>query len=113
MTQTIRWKQRFENFEKARKKLLTAARAVAANPSEELYQMALIQAFEFTYELGWKTLKDYLIYSGESKASLPREVIKHAFHHGVIEDGQTWIVHDGKPKQDGIHLRREKSSGSG
>ncbi len=91
MNQAIRWHQRFENFQKARKKLLRAVNAHKENPDEELYHMALIQAFEFTFELGWKTLKDYLAYSGLNQISLPREVIKQSFHHGLITDGQCWI----------------------
>ena len=60
-------------------------------PENELYQMALVQSFEFTFELGSKTLKDYLSYSGIKKISLPRDVIKQGFHHHIIADGQMWI----------------------
>jgi len=87
----LRWKQRFENFEKARKKLNLTLEAYEKDNNNEIYQMALIQSFEFTYELGWKCVKDYIRYQGVKKVSFPREVIKHAFHHNIIEDGQTWI----------------------
>ena len=87
----IRWKQRFENFTKARKKLHNALSFHKQDVDNELYQLALIQSFEFTYELGWKTIKDFLQYEGVKNVSLPREVIKHGFHHNIIEDGQIWI----------------------
>jgi len=87
----IRWKQRFQNFEKARKKFHNALKAYQESPGNELYQMALVQTFEFTYELGWKTVKDFLQYEGVKKVSLPREAIKEGFHHQIIEDGQSWI----------------------
>lgn len=88
--EVLRWKQRFENLGKAHKKFLLALKAIQEKPKDELIQMALVQAFEFTYELSWKTLKDYLEYKGVV-VSLPREVIKQAFHHQIIEDGQEWI----------------------
>ena len=52
--------------------------------------MALIQAFEMTFELGWKTLKDYLEYSGII-VNTPRNSIKEAFKMNFINDGQGWI----------------------
>lgn len=86
----IRWQQRFANYQKALQRLNQAAVAVRADPSNQLYQMALIQAFEFTFELGWKVVKDYLKYNGID-ARLPREAIKEGFASGIIEDGQLWI----------------------
>lgn len=90
MKKNIRWKQRFENFEKAIivfRNVLTAYNEV---PDNEINQIALIQAFKFTYELGWKTLKDYLKYGG-IEVDLPRDVITMAFQMNLIQDGQTWI----------------------
>ena len=91
MSEDIRWKQRFENFGKARQKFHQALNAYLAEKDNELYQMALIQTFEFTYESGWKTIKDYLLFQGVKRVTLPREVIKQGFHHQIIDDGQAWI----------------------
>ncbi|MFZ5805896.1 MAG: nucleotidyltransferase substrate binding protein [Verrucomicrobiota bacterium] len=90
MSQEIRWKQRFENFEKARSKFHKVLASFKKEPKNEIYQIALVQAFKFTYELAWKTLKDYLRYGG-IEANLPREVIKESFSKNIIQDGQTWI----------------------
>jgi nucleotidyltransferase substrate binding protein (TIGR01987 family) len=90
MDQDIRWKQRFENLEKALSRLEEALKGVAQAPQNHLYQIALIGTFQFTFELSWKTMKDYLIYNGV-QVSLPREVIKQAFHHQLVKDGQVWI----------------------
>ena len=87
--QDVRWKQRFENFDRATKKLVSFA-AEEEKHGSDIHQVALIGAFEFTFELGWKTLKDYLKFNGVH-ASLPRDVIKQAFHHHLLEDGQMWI----------------------
>ncbi len=52
--------------------------------------MALVQAFEICFELAWKTMKDYLEYSG-IKTDTPRNTIKEAFSTNLITDGQNWI----------------------
>lgn len=52
----------------------------------------VLHRFEFTFELAWKTMKDYLEYQGVlSGTGSPREVIKEAFSHNLIEDGEAWI----------------------
>lgn len=52
----------------------------------------VLHRFEFTFELSWKTIKDYLEYMGISETSgSPREVIQLAFKQGIINDGEQWI----------------------
>ncbi len=80
----IRWKQRFENFENAFS-LLEEAVDDFSNLSK-LEKEGLIQRFEYTFELSWKTLKDYLESQGV-EAKIPREVIKQAFKNELISDG--------------------------
>lgn len=87
----IRWKQRFQNLGKAKSKFEFALSELSKAKDNELYEMALIQTFEFTFELSWKTIKDYLKHGGVEDANLPREVIKQAFNLKIIEDGQVWI----------------------
>ena len=51
-----------------------------------------LHRFEFTFELAWKSLKDYLEYMGlTEKTGSPREIIQQAFKQGIIEDGESWI----------------------
>ena len=90
MTQDIRWQQRFENFERALRLLEEALQDVGA--LSELEQQGVIQRFEFTWELAWKTLKDYLVFSGVSFDQVtPKSVIKQAFAAKLIADGQLWV----------------------
>lgn len=89
-TQDIRWQQRFDNWQSAYKRLRHAVMANAERPDDELIQMALIKAFEMTFELSWKTMKDYLKYNGVD-VKLPREIIKQAFANDIVTDGQQWI----------------------
>ena len=86
----IRWKQRFDNLQSTYQRLQHAVQANVATPNNDLIQMALIKAFEMTFELSWKTIKDYLKYNGID-VKLPREVIKQAFTNDIITDGQLWI----------------------
>jgi nucleotidyltransferase substrate binding protein (TIGR01987 family) len=83
----IRWKQRFQNFEKAFLFFETTVDKETYTPIEI---GGLVQAFEFTYELGWKTIKDFLYEQGVN-TSYPRETIKEGFKTQIIEDGHVWL----------------------
>jgi nucleotidyltransferase substrate binding protein (TIGR01987 family) len=87
MATDVRWQQRLENFKKA-----TAQLSVFIEQQElnKLEQQGLIQCFEYTFELGWKTLKDYLQAEGQT-ANTPRSVIQQAFQVGLITAGHSWI----------------------
>lgn len=86
----VRWKQRFDNLQRADQRLRWALEIHQQDPGNELIRMAVIKAYEFTFELSWKTLKDFLIYNGVD-AKLPREVLKQAFATGLLNNGQLWI----------------------
>ena len=91
MRNDIRWKQRLENFERA---FLLLKEAFEKDPAEmsDLEKEGVIQRFEYTFELAWKTLHDYLVYSGVSFDQItPRSIIKQAFAAKIIKDGQTWM----------------------
>ncbi len=87
MNQDIRWKQRFTNFKKAYEQLTEFMEKPELNKFEV---QGLIQCFEYTFELSWKTLKDYLEFEGYD-VKTPRETIKKAFQTGMIEDGNVWL----------------------
>ncbi len=88
--QNLRWIERFENYQKAKENLTAAQEFVKENGITNIAIMALVQAFEITFELAWKTLKDYLEYNG-IKVTTPRETIKESFQNNIIQDGQIWI----------------------
>jgi nucleotidyltransferase substrate binding protein (TIGR01987 family) len=90
MSADLRWLQRFENLQRALKQLQAAITAHDAKPDDELIVIALIKAYEFSFELSWKTLKDLLAWNGLD-VKLPREVLKQAFATGLLENGQLWI----------------------
>ena len=84
------WVQRFENYKQALSNLSETIDCIQKEGNSKIYTMALVQAFEMTFELGWKTLKDYLEYSG-IMVNTPRDSIKEAFKMNFINDGQGWI----------------------
>lgn len=87
MQKDIRWKQRFQNFERS---FLFFSKSCKYESYDELQGAGLVQSFEFTFELAWKTLKDYLQEQG-LEVQFPREVIKQAFATQLIKDGKLWI----------------------
>jgi nucleotidyltransferase substrate binding protein (TIGR01987 family) len=90
-SQDVRWKQRFENFDKAFTLLADALKSGPAGLSL-LEKEGVIQRFEYSFELAWKTLKDYLEAGGLVITPVtPRQVLKEAFAAKVIDDGQVWI----------------------
>ena len=84
----IRWKQRFQNFEKA---YLQFQKGIEAfDKLEDIGKEGLIQRFEYTLELAWKTLKDYLE-ANEVIVKFPKDVIKHAFQNDLVDNGEIWL----------------------
>jgi nucleotidyltransferase substrate binding protein (TIGR01987 family) len=87
MNKTIRWKQRFQNLGQAFSQL---QKGVAIATPNDIEKQGIIQSFEFTFELSWKTLKDYLE-SQNVPVQFPRDVIKQAFQYQIITDGDIWM----------------------
>lgn len=88
----IRWEQRFENFSRAFNLLSGVFLGKTTDQFSNLEKEGIVQRFEYTFELAWKTLKDYLEYTGTQLQQItPREVIKEAFAAKIIRDGETWI----------------------
>jgi len=96
-TDEIRWKQRFENFQKAFLLLKDALEEKPINEYSKLEQEGIIQRFEYTFELAWKTIKDKLFYEGYD-VKTPRAVIRKAFEVGFIseDDTEIWLDSLGK-----------------
>lgn len=84
----IRWQQRLANFKKALSQL---RKFVDKGELTELEEQGAIQAFEYTYELAWLVLKDFLEYQGQTDIFGSRDAIQKAFQAGLIEDGEKWM----------------------
>lgn len=86
----IRWKQRFQNFEKAYRRLRQGLLTLSREPDNELMQAGLIQMFGFSFELAWKVLKDFLEEEGFTVPS-PKATLRQAFQSGYVDDGEAWL----------------------
>ena len=68
-------------FSKAARRL---AEAIEAPPSP-IQSDAVLQRFEFTFELAWKALRIYLAEQEGINVSSPKGTLKAAFKQGLIE----------------------------
>ncbi len=90
-TEDIRWKQRFSNFKNAFSQLEEAAELSQERELSLLEKQGLIQAFEYSQELAWKVMKDFLEYQGNQNIRGSRDAIREAFKVSIIEDGEVWM----------------------
>lgn len=88
----VRWKQRFQSFCKAFSQLSQAADLAARRSLSELEQQGLIQAFEFTHELAWNVLKDFLEFRGVQNLYGSKDATREAFSRGLIANGDAWMA---------------------
>ena len=85
----IRWKQRFSNYRKALGQL---QKFVEKGGLSEFEKQGMIKSFEYTYELAWNTMKDFLTYKGQTGDIYgSRDAIRQAFATGLIADGEGWM----------------------
>ncbi|MDQ3006118.1 MAG: nucleotidyltransferase substrate binding protein [Chloroflexota bacterium] len=90
-TQDVRWIQRFNHFTKALSQLQNAVELAQKRPLSKLEDQGLIQAFEFTHELAWNTLKDFLEERGVQNLYGSRDATREAFKTGLIVNGEAWM----------------------
>lgn len=83
--------QKVENYQNALKRLEEAIARYQTATSDTLYRDGLIQRFEFTFELAWKSLKEYMEDQGMVLTIVsPRSVLKEAYAAGIIDNPDIW-----------------------
>ena len=87
----IRWQQRFNNYIKAFQALVEAVELAHSRELSKLEQQGLIQSFEFTHELAWNVLKDYLENKGITGLIGSKDATRVAFQNSLIEQGEDWM----------------------
>lgn len=90
-TKDIRWIQRFNHYDKAFSQLKEAVELAQQRQLSKLEEQGLIQAFEFTHELAWNTLKDFLESRGVRGLYGSKDTTREAFKSGLIENGEVWM----------------------
>jgi nucleotidyltransferase substrate binding protein (TIGR01987 family) len=90
VTGDVRWKQRLQNYLKALGQL-NSALSEYDESAQPLIKEGILQRFEFTHELAWKLMKDYLEYEGHQDINGSRSASRLAFSLGLVDDGQVWM----------------------
>lgn len=106
MEPDIRWEQRFSNYVKALTKLEQAVNYINHNyrakdapidsdhitdVMEEILIEGLIQRFEYTHELAWNVMKDYVAYQGNFTIGGSRDATREAFQFNLFQNGHIWM----------------------
>lgn len=87
----VKAENKLANFSTANKRLHEAITAYKNNKDNDLYRDALIQRFEFTFELAWKTTAEILSEQGITPLHTPKAVFKAAYEIGFLQDEQVWL----------------------
>ena len=91
MGEDIRWKQRLQNYKKALITIKNAVELAKSRNVSDLEKQGIIKGFEFTFELAWNVMKDYLEEQGITDIIGSKNAIRHAFNKGLIDDGDIWM----------------------
>lgn len=91
MANDIRWIQRFSNYSNALEQLNSAVEIFNSRELFDLEKQGLIQSFEYTHDLSWNVLKDFLEFRGNSEIYGSRDATREAFKYGLIENGEIWM----------------------
>lgn len=113
----IRWHQRLANYNKALEKMEQVMKHVDLALDDEelegefsdLEQEGVIQRFEYTHELAWNLMKDYLEYQGSTAIGGSRDATRGAFKIGLIAEGETWMEMI-KSRNDTSHTYNEDTA---
>jgi nucleotidyltransferase substrate binding protein (TIGR01987 family) len=88
----IRWQQRYANYLKALRQLESAVELSRQRDLSRLEKQGVIQAFEFTHELAWNLLKDFLQDQGNQNIKGSKDATREAFQVELIGDGEGWMA---------------------
>jgi nucleotidyltransferase substrate binding protein (TIGR01987 family) len=86
------WQQRFANYKKALAQLKEAVVLSQQRALSKLEKQGVIQAFEFTHELAWNVLKDFLQDQGNQDIKGSKDATREAFKVELITDGEQWMA---------------------
>ncbi len=100
----IRWIQRFNNYSKALAKLSDTIRKIKTfyyshgkldevkfKDADDIIVEGLIQRFEYTHELAWNVMKDFLNSKGITNIFGSKDSTREAFATDLIADGDGWM----------------------
>lgn len=81
---------KFNNFSSALLRLKEGCDEYRSTNSQ-VVRDGVIQRFEFTAELAWKSAREYLLDQGYTDINSPKAVMQAAFSDGLLEDDTGWV----------------------
>ena len=87
----IRWRQRLATFQRALGRLEEVVHLQSQRQLSPLEKDGMIQRFEYTQELAWKVLKNYIEYQGGERLAGSRDTIRQSFALGIITNADPWF----------------------
>lgn len=87
----IRWKQSFDRYQVAFAQLNSVMDLATSRSLSDLEKSGALHVFEYTHELAWNVLKDYLEYEGIQGLVGSRSTIRESFKRGLVADGEVWM----------------------
>jgi len=106
--QDIRWLQRLDNYNKALNSLFQDVELARERKLSEIERRGLIQAFEYTYELSWNTIKDFYESIGETGIQGSKDAFRMAFNRGLVSNKD--LIETVKSRQLTIHTYNEETA---
>ena len=86
-------KTKRDNFVNAAHRLAEAVTDYR-NIRNDTVRDGMIQRFEFTFELGWKALKEYMLDAGmQNTLQFPKQVLREAYAAELIDDERLSVPH--------------------
>ena len=82
---------KLENFHRALLRLQEGLAGYDEAQDKQLARDGIIQRFEFTCELAWKTVREWLLDQGHVELNSPKSVMRQAFADGLVSDNDSWI----------------------
>ena len=86
-----RWIQSANSFGKVYERIKSAVELAEQRELSDLEAQGLIQGFEYTHEVAWKTMKNFLESQGVLNLYGSRDTTREAFKNGLIENGEVWM----------------------
>ena len=81
---------KFNNYKNALSRLHESLKEAEGSGSLTIRD-GVIQRFEFTAELSWKTMREYLLMQEVGDINNPKNVLREALSNSIITDGEGWL----------------------
>ncbi len=106
-----KFQTKLENYKNALARLHKSIEDSEKFADNLTFRDGVIQRFEFTAELAWKTIREYLLSEKVANINSPKSVMREAYHMNVITDEDGWIqILDDRNATSHIYDEQEATS---